>query len=123
MWEVKAQWWKAEACAMKERGNVQAEAEGTCSMPYYEALAGWLEAQAHVRAFVQGNVGMWGMQGQPFWLGRCEHSHLPLGRVHPAESAYCLSPLLNKDLHSCVSSHSWHRCSDHLSHAPWLSCS
>jgi len=44
MWEVKAQWWKAEACAMKERGNVQAEAEGTCSMPYYEALAGWLEA-------------------------------------------------------------------------------
>jgi len=44
MWEVKAQWWKAEARAMKERGNVQAEAEGTCSMPHHEALAWWLEA-------------------------------------------------------------------------------
>jgi len=84
MWEVKAQWQKVKVCAVKERGNVQAEAEGTCSMPHHEALAGWLEAQAHVWAFVQGNAGMWGMQGQPFRLRRCEHGHLSPRRVHPA---------------------------------------
>jgi hypothetical protein len=98
MWEVKAQQ-KAEGCAMKVRGNVQAEAEeGTCRMPHQAQVAG--------------------MQGQPFWARRHKHSHLPQGRVHPVAHAYHLGPLLNKDLHFCISSWLWHRCSARLSRTP-----
>jgi hypothetical protein len=98
MWEVKTQR-KAEGRAMKARGNVQVEAEGgTCRTPHQARVAG--------------------MQGRPFRAGRREHGHLPQGRVHPVGRAYRLGPLLNKDLHFCVSSWLWHRCSARLSRTP-----
>jgi len=45
MWEVKVQWRKVEACAVKERGNVQAEAEGTCSIVRSVCALGLEQAQ------------------------------------------------------------------------------